>query len=142
MIKQKSRAKWVVDGDENTKFFHSYIRRRESKRNIRGLVIDGVWNESPIDVKDDAFIHFEKQFKRMDSNRLQFVNATDQPCVNTITAAESDALEVPFTEKEVWVAVNECGCSKSSGLDGFKFKFFKLHWELIKGDLLKPLSWF
>ncbi|XP_071714991.1 uncharacterized protein [Rutidosis leptorrhynchoides] len=31
MVKEKSRLKWITDGDENSKFFHSTMRRRYSK---------------------------------------------------------------------------------------------------------------
>ncbi|XP_071727035.1 uncharacterized protein [Rutidosis leptorrhynchoides] len=51
MAKQKARVKWIVEGEENSKFFHSVIKRRLSKQNIRGLNINGVWSEDPMDVK-------------------------------------------------------------------------------------------
>ncbi|GJU01801.1 hypothetical protein Tco_1112139 [Tanacetum coccineum] len=40
MIRQKARIKWDVEGDENSKFFHSYVNRRNNKSNIKGLVIN------------------------------------------------------------------------------------------------------
>ncbi|XP_071738862.1 uncharacterized protein [Rutidosis leptorrhynchoides] len=41
MLKQKARVKWILDGDENTKYFHSVIRRRNNSNTIRGLTING-----------------------------------------------------------------------------------------------------
>ncbi|GJW12455.1 hypothetical protein Tco_1578282 [Tanacetum coccineum] len=31
MLKQKARIRWVIKGDENTKFFHSVIKRRNKE---------------------------------------------------------------------------------------------------------------
>ncbi|XP_071714034.1 uncharacterized protein [Rutidosis leptorrhynchoides] len=81
MVKQKSRVKWFVDGDENTKFFHSSLRRRYSKRNIRGLTINGVWNEDPIDIKQAVFTHFESRFKKQNGSRLVMAAGCD-PLLN------------------------------------------------------------
>ena len=43
MMRQKSRIRWDVEGDENSKFFHSYVKRRNNKCSLRGLMINGVW---------------------------------------------------------------------------------------------------
>ncbi|XP_071727221.1 uncharacterized protein [Rutidosis leptorrhynchoides] len=51
MLKQKSRLKWVEEGDDNTAFFHATIRRRNNVSSIRGLHISGVWEESPDAIK-------------------------------------------------------------------------------------------
>nr|GEX17886.1 transposon TX1 uncharacterized [Tanacetum cinerariifolium] len=40
MLWQKAMVKWDAEGDENTKFFHSYIKTRNNKNNIRGLMIN------------------------------------------------------------------------------------------------------
>ncbi|XP_071700645.1 uncharacterized protein [Rutidosis leptorrhynchoides] len=34
MLRHKARLKWISDGDENSRFFHSMIKRRASKNNI------------------------------------------------------------------------------------------------------------
>ncbi|XP_071704573.1 uncharacterized protein [Rutidosis leptorrhynchoides] len=48
MLKQKARIKWAIDGDENSRLFHSSIKRRNNSSNIRGLYINGEWQENPV----------------------------------------------------------------------------------------------
>ncbi|XP_071699108.1 uncharacterized protein [Rutidosis leptorrhynchoides] len=59
-----------------------------------------------------------------------------------ISIESAELIESKFTETEVLEAVKECDCAKAPGPDGFKFKFFKVHWDLIKGDLMNALHWF
>nr|XP_043615970.1 uncharacterized protein LOC122587876 [Erigeron canadensis] len=40
-LKQKSRAKWIEDSDENSAFFHGYINSRIAKNRLCGLEING-----------------------------------------------------------------------------------------------------
>ncbi|XP_071689538.1 uncharacterized protein [Rutidosis leptorrhynchoides] len=220
MVRQKSRVKWIHDGDENTKYFHSFFKRRNSRRNIRGLNLNGVWCEDPIEVKQAAHDYFKTLYERRNINKMRFMNqtyvggsffqhgvdmayvtgplnppalvivsacptATDTRAsaafsdvrssvsnatsagvingsdiqaaasnldanppgqasddVTKISVAQATEIEGKFTEKEVLDAIKECDCSKAPGPDGFKFKFFNLHWELIKEDLMKALDWF
>ncbi|XP_071740127.1 uncharacterized protein [Rutidosis leptorrhynchoides] len=132
MVKQKARARWVVEGDENTKFFHSLIKRNNNKCNIRGLSINGVWNDSPKDIKSEAFNHFSKIFKEDDCERPSLEDLS----YTTISIEEANVLEVCFDEKEIHDAILDCGSKKAPGPDGFNMKFFKRYWDVIKTDLV------
>ncbi|XP_071700478.1 uncharacterized protein [Rutidosis leptorrhynchoides] len=69
MLKQKASYRWIIEGDENTRFFHSVIKRNYNKNNIRGLTINGVWNDSPNEIKAEAFRHFSSIFKEPNVDR-------------------------------------------------------------------------
>ncbi|XP_071688849.1 uncharacterized protein [Rutidosis leptorrhynchoides] len=143
MARQKSRVKWALEGDENTKYFHSFIKRRHSKRNIRGLNVRGGWTDDPTIIKQEVFRHFKAQFEKRNENKMKLaactLNDTDQALLLCLSNDQSSALEGIFTEKEVFEAISECSCSKAPVPDGFNFKFFKMHWELIKQDLINAL---
>ncbi|GJR53310.1 hypothetical protein Tco_1403831 [Tanacetum coccineum] len=51
MLRQKARIRWDAEGDENSKNFHSYVRRRNNMSNIRGLTINEVWSGDPALIK-------------------------------------------------------------------------------------------
>ncbi|GJZ83177.1 RNA-directed DNA polymerase, eukaryota, reverse transcriptase zinc-binding domain protein [Tanacetum coccineum] len=44
---QKAKVKWSIEGDENSSFFHGVLNKKQSQLNIRGIMVDGIWNESP-----------------------------------------------------------------------------------------------
>ncbi|XP_071688580.1 uncharacterized protein [Rutidosis leptorrhynchoides] len=84
MLKQKARLKWTIEGDENTKFFHAMIRRKNSKCNFRGHNINGSWCEDPIVVKDAIFEHFKGIFSKKVHSRPSLLpkNSSGPDCVN------------------------------------------------------------
>ncbi|GJZ57719.1 transposon TX1 [Tanacetum coccineum] len=45
VLRQKARVRWDIDRDENSKFFHSFVKRRNKKNNIKGIMVDGLWKE-------------------------------------------------------------------------------------------------
>nr|GEV48057.1 RNA-directed DNA polymerase, eukaryota, reverse transcriptase zinc-binding domain protein [Tanacetum cinerariifolium] len=55
----KSRAKYEVEGDENLKFFYGLVEYRRKSHMVQGIMLDGVWNTKPKDIKS-AFLDFYK----------------------------------------------------------------------------------
>nr|GEV33867.1 RNA-directed DNA polymerase, eukaryota [Tanacetum cinerariifolium] len=56
LARKKSKIKWVVEGDENSKFFHGIINKKRSQLSIRGVLVDGQWKTDPDVILDGPFI--------------------------------------------------------------------------------------
>lgn len=54
---QKIKIKWGVEGDENTDFFHSMLKRKRRKLAVSGVMVDGSWLAAPEHVKK-SFLDF------------------------------------------------------------------------------------
>nr|GFB85457.1 RNA-directed DNA polymerase, eukaryota [Tanacetum cinerariifolium] len=68
---QKSKIKWAIEGDENSKFFHGVINKRRSQLAIRGIFVDGLWCTNPIAIKTAFFSHFANRFKKPVDSRFK-----------------------------------------------------------------------
>ncbi|GJS38460.1 RNA-directed DNA polymerase, eukaryota [Tanacetum coccineum] len=71
-LKQKSRVKWAVEGDENTKFFHSIVNKKIKNRSNNRINLNGAWNEDLNEIQEAARNHFASRFKELNSNRPLF----------------------------------------------------------------------
>ena len=47
MLRQKSRVKWLREGDRNSSYFHRIINHRRRVNALQGLCIDGGWIHDP-----------------------------------------------------------------------------------------------
>jgi len=52
----------------------------------------------------------------------------------------SASLIADFTKEEIKEAVWQCDGSKSSGLDGFNFNFFRDNWVVLKQDIVEVVK--
>ncbi|GJY40543.1 cysteine-rich receptor-like protein kinase [Tanacetum coccineum] len=138
MWKQKARIKWAVEGDANSKYFHSVIRKRRSNNMIRGLSVDGIWVEDREGIKQGMAEHYHTLFMESNTERPNVISDS----FLSISEEEAMELENRFSEEEVWGAIKSCGSSKAPGPNGFNFKFIKRYWEILKGDLMAAIDWF
>ncbi|GKB98886.1 putative RNA-directed DNA polymerase, partial [Tanacetum coccineum] len=138
MLRQKARIKWDVEGDENSRFFHAYIKRRNNKTNIRGLMVNGLWCEDPKLIKAEMARHYKALFSEGTSIRPIF--CCDR--VEKISVDDAFVVEKDFTEGEIWDAVRGCGGDKAPGPDGFNFKYIRKFWDILKADLIGAVKWF
>ncbi|GKC17936.1 putative RNA-directed DNA polymerase, eukaryota, reverse transcriptase zinc-binding domain protein, partial [Tanacetum coccineum] len=127
---QKSKVKWAVEGDENSKFFHGILNKRRSHLAIRGIFVDGIWRSDPTKIKNVFVDHFEGRFKEPTVQRLKL----NFQFPRKLLISQADDLEREVSREEIRRAVWNCGDNKSPGPDGYTFEFFKKYWDLLGSD--------
>ncbi|GKV49843.1 hypothetical protein SLEP1_g56570 [Rubroshorea leprosula] len=138
MLFQKSRHRWLKEGDANTKYFHGCIVHRRKQNGITGLYSNGEWIEDVGEVKELARNYFKGKFEKEKWSRptledLQF---------KKISEADNKFLISKFSTEEIEEAVWGCNGTKSPGPDGFNFNFIKKVWPVIKEDVYAFLAEF
>ena len=138
MIKKKVRVVWLINGDTNSKNFHSSLRWQRVKNEICGLRINGVWCEEPNRVKSHIKSFSECRFEATLGLNLNI----DGVGFKTISGADNDILCSSISESEILVAVSQCGNSKCLRPDGYNFFFIKNNWDVIGKDIVRAILWF
>jgi len=62
IYRQKARVNWLKHGDFNSKLFHSTIRWRRLRNEVKGVEVNSQWYEEPKVVRREAKLFFEKRF--------------------------------------------------------------------------------
>ena len=131
--KQRAHSTWLTQGDRNTKFFHAQASERRKKNHIDKLLKDGGDVVAGKSLK--TFIANQYQDLFMSNADVQMEEVLG--CVHTRVSHEmNECLEVPFSDDEVWKALQEMGDLKAPGADGIPSIFYKRFWSLV-GDKLK-----
>ena len=137
-LKQKSRIRWMIDGDENSKFFHGLINCKNRKNRMKGLMINGRWTTSMEEIKAETQRFFGEKFKETRTVRPKLVSTL----FRALPMMDAIRLEAPFSVEEIKEAVWACGGERAPGPDGYTFKFLKTFWETIKGDIINYVRHF
>ncbi|GKU90755.1 hypothetical protein SLEP1_g4707 [Rubroshorea leprosula] len=136
--KQKSRSKWVHEGDANTRFFHRVAKGRRAQNNIAGLKCDGAWIDDPVLVKNEIVRYFSRLFQGEAWNRPKPGDIKFQQ----LSEEKKDWLERPFSVEEIEEGLRSCEGSKAPGPDDYNFNFLKFAWHCIKEDFINFFSEF
>ncbi|KAK1430043.1 hypothetical protein QVD17_12515 [Tagetes erecta] len=71
-LKQKAKARWAVDGDENSTYFHGLFKAHSSTNRINGISKNGTWISSPSEIKQEAFNYFMSKFQELNQQKPPF----------------------------------------------------------------------
>ncbi|XP_021995252.1 uncharacterized protein LOC110892394 [Helianthus annuus] len=137
-LKQRSRLKWAIEGDENSSFFHNVVNANQSSNRINGLVINGAWETNPVLIKDSICSFFAQKFQEPLPDRPGLIC----PCLNRISASDGELLAAPFSLLEIKEAVWECGGDKAPGPDGINFRFINRVWASLQADFIRVFEEF
>ena len=135
----RAKVKTLLEGDDNTRFFHLVANGKHRKQHIYKLE-----NDQGVVVGDDQLKSHITQF---------YKNLFGTPNVSEITLMENQISDIPqvsqeendvlvseFTEDEVREAVFQMEHNKAPGPDGFPAEFYQVFWGLIKDDLMALFS--
>ncbi|XP_068492295.1 uncharacterized protein [Phaseolus vulgaris] len=101
LICQKARARWLKNGDLCTRFYHSTLRWRGLRNEVKGVEVGGQWCEEPSTVRFEAKKLFENRFKATRDLGVRL----DAVEFKSLSAEENLSLIASFTEKEIRDAV-------------------------------------
>nr|GEY18578.1 RNA-directed DNA polymerase, eukaryota [Tanacetum cinerariifolium] len=105
---QKTKLKWAIEGDENSSFFHGMLNKKQNQSNIRGIMVDGMWKDRPVDIKKEFLNHFRSRFGKPVERRATI----DMSYPRSLSDEQRDEIEREVSKEEiktindVYVAVN------------------------------------
>jgi hypothetical protein len=130
-IVQRSRSRWLKEGDANTSFFHNSVRHRKRRNSILAIRVGDRWVERVTEVRAEIVDYFTTHFSETTLNRPTL----DGMVFQHLLEEDDDVLCGPFSFSEIELAVATSDGNKSPGPDGFNFSFFKRFWDLIKVEV-------
>jgi len=128
---QRSRSKWLKEGDANSKFFHNCVKARSHTNSLKALRVNEGWVTSPREVRKAVVDYFTNHVQANDWERPRL----DGVPFATLSNEENEVLIAPFSLVEIEAVVKESDGNKSPGPDGFNFGFVKEFWYLIKDEV-------
>ncbi|XP_058084533.1 uncharacterized protein LOC131232314 [Magnolia sinica] len=131
--KQKSTVHWLVEGDRNTRLFHSVATEKQRRMSIRF-----------IDLLDDCRLHDLPDFKVATVDHFSDLFVTGNTLLSPdllhvipsiISQEHNNRLLQSPSLREVQQAVMVIPSNEASGPDGFSSSFFKACRDTIGADL-------
>ena len=128
---QRSKTHWAVQGDRNTRYFHSRATKWYRKNYIHRLRRpDGQWSSSKEKV-DNIIV---KYYNELYTSTAPSDSQETLLSIHTLVSAQmNDKLSAKLKAWDVHAAVKQMAPLKVPGSDGMSLVFFQKFWPLI-GD--------
>ncbi|PNX89210.1 hypothetical protein L195_g045327, partial [Trifolium pratense] len=135
---QKSRGRWIADGDRNTRYYHSktIVRRRKNKI-ISLRNDDGEWVDEQERLRNMVRLFYIKLYKEDQPIRDPIIAWATYP-MNLETNHQRLSSPVSFIECKN--ALFAMGPHKAPGEDGYPPIFFQQCWDTVGNSLFQYVN--
>jgi hypothetical protein len=129
MARQRSRVKWLREGDRNTSFFHARATARKRANKIKSLKRDdGSLCDDQAGIKGMVQQFYGDLFT---SEPTLSTDAVLDAIPSKVSPEMNADLTKEYTNEEIKTALFQMGPTKAPGLDGFPALFYQTHWEFL-----------
>ncbi|GAU35182.1 hypothetical protein TSUD_319920 [Trifolium subterraneum] len=135
---QKSRGRWIADGDRNTKYYHSktIVRRRRNKIiSLRNE--EGEWVDEQDSLRNMVRTFYTNLYKEDQPIRDPVISWSTYP-MNL--EAEHIRLSAPVSFVDCKKALFDMGPHKAPGEDGYPAIFFQHCWDIVGESIYKYVN--
>lgn len=137
-LAQIAKKKWLLEGDQNSKFYHAVVNQRRSKTVISQMKFDdGRVLESPKEVHLGVVEYFRESLTQSPIlDQADFTHLLS--C--SVSMVENNTLCMAPSEEEIKEALIPIPRHSSPSLDGFGSAFFIASWDIVKADIVEAAT--
>ncbi|XP_020704050.1 uncharacterized protein LOC110115218 [Dendrobium catenatum] len=136
--RQRAKARWMEEGDCNSRFFHAFANARKNNNWISHIKTkEGKITEDANEIQKVFSDFFLLKWK----HRNCLIEGWPNPGA-VINENDQAVLDVEFTREELHAIIQNSGCNIAPGVDGVTFSFLKNFWNLISEDIWLAVNHF
>lgn len=136
--KQRSKERWAVKGDLNTKYYHASVKSNRARKKIIKLMDnrgrEHFAEEAKGEVAKDYFLNLFKSTSDGDFSVL-FEGFTKR-----VSVSMNESLSREVSSEEVKMAVFSIKPGSAPGPDGMTGLFFQKYWDIIGNQVTKEIK--
>ena len=139
--RQKSKAIWILCGDDNTPFFHNFSNHRKNINSIWKIADDGGNLVQGFDSIDGEGVHhFESLFQEEKNLYLPELLKIAGNFPTSITEEENEDILTLVTLKEIQYVLSLSKNDKSPGPDGIPVEAYRDLFDVLGLELLRVVE--
>ena len=119
--RQLSRELWLREGDRNTGFFHRMANARRRVNALDKIKINGVRITEEQEVREGIANAYQQLLSESSGWKADIGGLL----LKQISQSEAEALELPFSEVEIYATLMGMNGDKAPGPDGFTVAFWQ-----------------
>lgn len=142
LLKQKTKAQWLIQNDTNSAFFHASVKEKNVKAKITSIHDeDGHVLTDMAEVREEFIRYYEKL---LGSNCVNKQPVKAEVLQNGPCLSDEQHLHMcrPISDLEIKEAIFSIPDGKSPGPDGFSSGFFKAGWNIIGNEVCSAIRSF
>lgn len=135
--KQRAKQHWLLYGDRNTTFFHSWMQHRRKINNIRSICDEQgqAWRKKR-DISRVFLDYYSRIFSSQGSSQVE-------ECISKVTPRVTEEMNsrllCKFSEEEVQTTLFQMHPLQFPCPDGFHAAFYQKNWDTVGRDVCREV---
>ena len=132
----RSKARWTEEGEKNSKFFLNLEHHNQEVKNITSLLnTNGAQISEPNEILEYITMFYKNLYAPVSEKKFESINECTFASDTKLNQSDSDMLDKPITENDLYESLSDLPNNKTPGSDGLTVEFYKKFWKIIKEPL-------